>query len=153
MMARLRGSALVAAIIFLVLLATLAAFLARISSAQQVEAGLDVLGSRALYAARAGAEWGLYRALRAGSCVPGGQVAHPWPNPIPAAWPAFPVEGFTVTVLCESWPPADEGGTPVNLLRITATACNQPDGANGRCPNNGPGEGYVERQWTVSGSR
>ena len=151
MRSRIGGSALIAAIMLLLLLATLAAYLVHFIAAQQEESGLDVQGVRALYAARAGVDWGLYRALVNGQCNPGGSIARPWPCPTPPAWPSFAVEGFTVTVLCESTT-ADENGVTLNFVRLTATACNQPDGG-GRCPNNAPGEHYVERQWQASAAR
>ncbi len=148
-MKRTNGSALISAIMVLVLLSTLAGFLVHFASTQQMESGLDVRGSQALYAARAGAEWGLYRARISSSCVPGGTVARPWTDPTPASWPSFAVEGFTVTVLCES-SAADENGVVLTFFRITATACSQPDTTNNRCPNNTPGEGYIERQWQAT---
>lgn len=61
------GFTLVSAIFLITVLASLAAFVVVISGVQQATSTLDVLGSRAYFAARAGAEWGRYRLVNAGA--------------------------------------------------------------------------------------
>jgi MSHA biogenesis protein MshP len=56
-----RGFSLVSAIFLLVVLAALAAAIVNVSTTQHTASALDVLGAQAYQAARAGAEWGLYR--------------------------------------------------------------------------------------------
>jgi len=135
-----RGFAIVSAIFLLVILAALAAFLVRISTQQQIGASADVQGIRAYQAARAGVEWGLFQHLRNNACAasssftPGGNLA-----------------GFTVTVQCQGAVSNDENGTTLTIRRIVATACNQPD--SGNCPNNTPGDNYIEREVAVVAGR
>lgn len=63
-----RGFALMSAIFLLVVLAGLGAAMLTFSSTQHVGSAMDVQGSRAYQAARAGIEWGAYQALRSSSC-------------------------------------------------------------------------------------
>lgn len=70
-----RGFALASAIFLLVVLAALGAAMLTFSSAQHVGSAMDVQGARAYQAARAGIEWGAYRALRNNSCAGSTTVA------------------------------------------------------------------------------
>lgn len=127
-----RGFALLSAIFILVVLAMLGAAILHVSSFQQIGSALDVQGTRAYQAARAGIEWGLYRQLRQGSCAAASSFA--------STAPAF--AGLTVTVTCAAMDDAQGGPT---VFTLTATACNQP--ADGACPNTAnPGPLYVERR-------
>lgn len=139
-MRRMSGFAMVSAIFILVVLAALGGFIVSISSGQQVGAALDLQGVRAYQAARAGLEWGLYRQLRAGSCVGATSFA-------PAA---VSLAAFTVTVDCVAT--ADPGGFGgPTVYTVTATACSQPNVAEPRCPNTTTlGDLYVERRLSVS---
>ena len=58
---RSRGFALVSAIFLLVVLAALGAFIAVVSTTQQIGSALDLQGAKAYQAARAGIEWGSYQ--------------------------------------------------------------------------------------------
>jgi MSHA biogenesis protein MshP len=62
------GFALVPALFLMVVLATLAVVAVRIGTGQQQTVTMNLLEGRALAAARAGIEWGAYRALN-GSCA------------------------------------------------------------------------------------
>jgi MSHA biogenesis protein MshP len=133
------GFALVSAIFLLVVLSALAAFVVQISTQQQVASAADLQGVRAYQAARAGAEWGLYKHLGDPPC---------------AASTSFALDGFTVTVQCQGTSTNDENATPLVFRRIVATACNQPTGAApGSCPNPAPGANYVERELAVVAGR
>ena len=68
---RQRGVGLVTAIFLLVVIAGLAAAMVTVFTSQQAGSQLDVQGTRAYQAARAGIEWGLFRARQGGSCEPG----------------------------------------------------------------------------------
>ena len=127
-----RGVGLVAALFLLVVIGGLIAFLLRLSGLQHSTAALDLQGARAFQSARAGIEWGVYRALQDSSC---------------AASESFGLAGdlsdFTVTVQCIDTPYTEVDATVKHVYSIVATACNRP--AAGACPGAG-GQFYVERQ-------
>ncbi len=66
---RQRGFALVAAIFLVVVLSSLGIYIVRISNVQHQTVNVALLGARALQAARAGVEWGAFRALDADNCT------------------------------------------------------------------------------------
>lgn len=136
------GFAYIAAVVVLVLLATLGITVTRLSSTQQLTAAEDAMQAYALQAARAGTEWGLFQALQNGAC------AGTSTNDLRTA-----SGGFAVTVQC-SVKQRNEGiqsdGTTIrviNIFTITATACNAAS-----CPDNTAASkpGYVERQRVVT---
>ena len=148
---RARGFSLITAIFLLVILAALGAFMVIFTGLQQNTVQADVLGVRAYYAARAGADWAIYRALD-----PDNTIA-PGPPPAFAACPGGTLNTmggslspFTVVVSCvtPTGSPYDEGGRAVQVYEITATACN-----NASCPAVSPPSGYVERQIVVTVAR
>jgi len=120
-----RGVSIVAAIFLLLLLAGLAALMSTLSMTQHATSAQDVQGSRAYQAARAGVEWGVYRALRDGVCASSASL--------PAL--ADDLQQFTVEVKCTETS-TTEAGVSVTVYRIVSVATS---GALGR-PN------YVERQ-------
>ena len=144
MNARQGGFGVIAAIVILVIFAILSAALVRFSTTQQVTAAQDILSARALQAARAGNEWGLYQALGpAASCAPS------------ATLDLRAAIGFSVTVSCSS-KTFNEGesapGVPrvVTTYNIEAVACNSascPDATLAATP------GYVERKRLVVASK
>ena len=126
-----RGFSIAAAIFLLVVLAALAAFMVTVGGLQQTSSALDVQGARAYQAARAGIEWGVYRALRDNACAgatfsPGGDLSE-----------------FTVTVTATATIYRELTAADKTICQIVATACNQP--AGGICPG-AVGPFYVERQ-------
>lgn len=125
-----KGFAIVTAIIILVVLAGLGTFAASFIPMQQMGSAADVMGVRALYAARSGLEWGAYQVTQGGpSCLASSS------NTLPAT--ATSMQGITVTVTCDS--------SMAPLYKITSTACTQP--TSGACPNTtNPTSMYVERQ-------
>jgi MSHA biogenesis protein MshP len=135
-MFRDKGFATSVVVMILVLLAVLGTAIFSLSSTQQSTIVRDTLGARAYQAARAGIEWGVYRALNVSSCVASTSFA------LPGA-----LSDFTVTVLCSS-NPHTEVSTTVTMYAITATACNF---SGGSCPVASPSNpNYVERQLRVS---
>ncbi len=130
-MRKTQGFSLISAIFLLVVLAALGVAMVTISTVQHQSSALDVQGSRAYQAARAGIESGVFQRLQAGACT--GAAAN-------VALPAgTSLSDFTVTVVCT--PDADLG---VNSAVIQATACNIP--AGGACPNPAPNSSdYVQR--------
>jgi MSHA biogenesis protein MshP len=135
-MRRNAGMSLVMAIFILVILAALAGFIVSMATTQQTDFGVDLEGSRAYHAARAGLDYGAYQAVTNSSCVNGS---------INLALPAASFNDFTsVRVTFVNSPNHDEAGTLKTICTITANACNQP--AAGVCPNPAPGANYVERE-------
>jgi len=114
-----RGFALVSAIFLLVVLALLGSMIVAVSTTQQVSQARDALGSRAYFAARAGLEWGVYKALRSASCASS--------STLPAL--AGSAQGFTVQVACSASGPFDEGGATVMVYQVTSTASRGTLGA------------------------
>jgi|GEM_PF-227889 len=123
---RQRGFSIVSALFLLVVLAVLGAFMATFSSIQHTTSAMDVRGAQAYQAARAGAEWGIYQALRNTSCAPG----------------SLALDGFMVEVTCTA-SAYTEGETPVSVYAITSTAKSGQDGKFNR----------VERQIQVTVSK
>lgn len=142
---RQAGFGAIAAIVVLVVLASLAAAVVRFGAVAQSTSAQAVLAARALQAARAGTEWGLYRALTASggwtTCVNASQTLDLTTD-----------TGFRVTVTCTSslFYEGETGpGVPrsVRLFKIDAVACN----GTGTCPDNtrATTQGYVERRRQV----
>ena len=85
-----KGFGYIAAIVILVILSMLGISAMRLMNTQQSGMVQDVLSSRALQAARAGTEWGLYRALNGGNCTT-------------TTLDLMSQNGFRVTVVCSSF--------------------------------------------------
>lgn len=128
---RQNGFTLLAGLFILIVLASLGAFMVRISTMQHMSSAQDIQGSRAYQAARAGIEWGMYQALQNASCVLSTQLSG-----------LGGLTDFTVTVAC-SLSTYTEGADTVNVYDITATATSGVLGA----------PGYIERQLRVTASR
>src|SRR5450756_976018 len=90
-----RGFSLISAIFLLVVIAALGTFAVTLSTTQQQSAALDVLGSRAYQASRAGIEWGAYQALQGGGACAANTN---WS----AGTLAGTLSGFAVTVQCSA---------------------------------------------------
>lgn len=136
------GFALIAAVVLLVLLATLGIAVSRLSNTQQITSAEDAMQAYALQAARAGTEWGLYQALQNASCA--GNTTKKLSDVS---------GGFNVTVTCGVSPLTEgvqsDGSTAraINIYTITAIACNAAN-----CPDNTAAtkSGYVERKRVVT---
>jgi MSHA biogenesis protein MshP len=141
--ARGRGFAMPTAIFLMVILALLGVFIVRINTIQSGSLTLDVLGTGAYQAARAGTEWGAFQALT--------------PPVVPACFATTnltfagtSLAPFTATVSCVRATP-DELGVTQTIYQITATACNQLDAGTGQCPNTAAPTiaNYTDRQITI----
>jgi MSHA biogenesis protein MshP len=127
-------------VFILVILAFLGVSITFFAGTQRNAVVVDVLGSRAYQAARAGIEWGAYQALVSSSCTgaPGVNLTFPAGSSLAS---------FTATVTCTSTT-ANEGGSTITLYNIVSNACNVPTG--GACPNGATNSAtYVERQVTA----
>lgn len=130
-----------AAIIILVLLASLAAAIVRLTWTQQINSATDLAGAKALQAAGAGIEWGKYQAL-----VSGGS----W-NACGNSTQTLDLRstmGVWVTLTCNSTvyvegATADGSARQVRVYVIDAYACN----GSATCPDNAKSSSplYVER--------
>ncbi len=117
-----QGFSLVTAIFLLVVIAALGVFAVTLSTTQQQSAAMDVMGTRAYHAARAGIEWGAYQVLPnsavaggfAASCSGGAtsQVLAPLPNTL---------AGFSVNVQCAGTAHSEASAT-VTIYQLTSTA-------------------------------
>jgi len=139
----MHGLGAVAAMMVLVLLASLAAAIVRLGWTQQVTFGQDVNSSRAVQASNAGVQWGFYQARRGtwtGTACNGASQTLDLRSDL----------GFRVTVSCSSDlynEGEDSSGNPVTvrLYTVEAVACNGsaascPDAASVGTPH------YVERR-------
>ncbi|MES2325322.1 MAG: agglutinin biogenesis protein MshP [Pseudomonadota bacterium] len=129
---RMQGASLITAIFLLVVLAGLGVAMVTLSTSQQKSSTMDVLGTRAYLAARAGAEWGVYGVLQGGGACATSTFS------MPAG--AGTLSPFNVTVACATV-------TQFGIVRrqVTATACNQAGG----CGNASNNPDYVQRVVTV----
>ncbi len=112
-----RGFSLISAIFLLVIIATLGMFAVTLFTGQQQAATLDMLGSRAYQAARAGIEWGAYQILTPGT-ISCGTYAAPASNSV--ALEAAGLQDFTVTVACGSTAVSEASAT-VTIYQLTST--------------------------------
>ena len=123
------------AIFILVVLAALGAAMARFSSVQHVSYAMDVQGSRAYQAARAGIEWGAWQAINNPTnfpCPTSGSPIYTFSLP--------DLIGFSAIVTCTSYT-AHEGGNTITSYSITST------GSAGGSPGD---PDYVKRVITVN---
>ena len=133
------GFSLVTAIFLLVVLAGLGAMMVTFFTAQQQSSALDVLGSRAYQASRAGIEWGAFQVVQSG--VAGGAFATACqPGPTTQVLPALAgtLSGFGVSVACSATSHV-EAATTLWVYQLTSTA----KGVQGATPGSAD---YVERQ-------
>jgi MSHA biogenesis protein MshP len=106
-----RGFSLITAIFLLVVLSALGAAMLTFFTAQQQSSALDIMGTRAYQAARAGIDWGAFQVLQSGTgCVASSNVTL-----------GGTLAPFNVTVTCSSTS-YTEGGSPVTVYSIKSTA-------------------------------
>ncbi|HEX8610496.1 MAG TPA: pilus assembly PilX N-terminal domain-containing protein [Telluria sp.] len=137
---RMQGVSLVTAIFLLVVLSGLAVAMVTLATTAQTSSMLDVQGTRAYLAARAGTEWGVFQVTRAkGPCT---TLAGPLGTTTSTF--ALPADGglaaMTVTVVCTR---SVDNATQLPRYTVRSTACNGP--GNAGCPNPTNGLDYVQR--------
>lgn len=131
---RQSGFAAVAAIFLVVILAAMGGFMLTFSNTQQLTAAQDLQGTRALWAARAGLEWGVASVASCASFPEASKKALPEASATPATFDG----GFTVAVGCTDR--AYTEGSTIHIYTITSTASTGPVGSIG----------YVERSMTAT---
>lgn len=104
-----RGFSIVTAIFLLVILAALGAFMLTISTSQHMSSALDIQGTKAFRAARAGIEWGV-------ASVKASATACYATNPT-----TLTIDGHSVTVTC-TMNSYDEAGTTRYIFWLESTA-------------------------------
>lgn len=141
-----KGFSIVSAIFLLVVLAFLGTAMMTFSTNQQQTSALDVLGSRAYQASRAGIEWGAYQVLP-NSAVAGGfavNCRNAGGGAVSSVLPAMAgtLSGFNVTVSCAATAHSDASAATgtVWMYQLTSTAAQGAAGA----------ADYVERQVQAS---
>ncbi len=148
-----RGLGMITAIIILVIMAALASAMITFGTTQQLTSAQDVMSVKAWQAAKAGNEWGLYKALKSeagwesgAACTPSGTVGIAGTEQTKTIDLAMEL-GFSVAVKCSAtkFNEGEVHGTPVTpkeiiLYTITAKASN---GISVTSP------GYVERSRVV----
>lgn len=130
--ARSEGVSLLAAIFLLVVLSGLGTFMVQFSNAHHMLSALDTESARVYHYAQAGADYGTYQVLQAGTCESSTNLAI--------------AAGYAVTVQCSAEGPYTDAGNPFSLYTLTATACNAP--LSGACPGTPDGLTYAERRVT-----
>lgn len=143
-----RGFSLVTAIFLLVVLSALGAVMVTFFSTQQQGLALDVLGTRAYQAARAGVEWAAFNVSQTPQgtlwpgCSTGTTLSAANGNALGGT-----LAPYTVTVTCTvQASPYYEGTAAVFVYDITSTAT----GVNGAAPGS---TDYVERVINVKMGR
>lgn len=121
--ARERGSALIAALFLVIVLAALGAFAVKLGTTQQQTANLQLLQNRALAAANAGLEYWAYRVANDAVKPTCAAPAPPVLNPI--ANPGF--GDFTVTISCTRIASDAEWVYEVTAEAINSAAYGSPE--------------------------
>lgn len=109
---RQRGFTLVVAVFLITGLAVLGLFMVSISGTQHHTAMLSGLGAQGYYAARAGAEWAVHRALNGDGCN----------TTFAAGTLAGSMADYTVTVSCTSTTHSIAGDPSITVWSVTSTA-------------------------------
>jgi MSHA biogenesis protein MshP len=109
---RQTGFTLITAIFLLVVIATLSVYMLNMRSVQHQTLVYGVQGARAMQAARAGIEWGIYESIVGNNCV----TTNPAFNAPGAVISAFDIE-LDCTPSTHS-----EGATTIIVYQLTATA-------------------------------
>ena len=106
------GFTLITAIFLLVVVASLSVYILRLSAVQQSTLVYSVQGARAMQAARAGIEWGIYESIIKTNCTTANPVFNATGNAI---------SGFDIKLECA---PSThiEGTTPIIVYRLISTA-------------------------------
>lgn len=131
-----RGFSIVTAIFLLVVLAGLGAAMLTFSTAQHHSSALDVMGSRAYQAARAGVEWAAYQVVNSASNA---AAATTCATTFAQNSLGGTLAPFSVTVSCAAASHV-EGASTVWIYDVSAVACT-----DAACPAAVTNQNYVER--------
>lgn len=139
-MAAERGFSIVTAIFLLVVLSFLGVAMVSFSTTQHQSSAMDVMGTRAYQAARAGVEWAAFGVTNTASGVEWADCTAATPAKSFAAGDlAGTLAPFAVDVYCSSLAASEVGATPTDNIWIYDVAASATaGGASGD-------QGYVER--------
>lgn len=135
-----RGFSMMSAIFLVVVLALLAAGMAKFTLVQHTTSTLDLQGTRALQAARAGVEWGLYRILDPDT-TPSAVLPSCWAGSASITL-AQDLAPYSTTVSCSAVSTTEDSNN-ITTYRIIATASLGTAGT----------QYYVERQLDTTVTR
>jgi MSHA biogenesis protein MshP len=107
-----RGFTLIVAVFLITGLAVLGLFMVSISGTQHQTTMMAALGAQGFYAARAGAEWAVNRALNGQSCS----------DTFGAGTLAGTLGDYTITVTCTSTSHTIAGDPTITVWEVTSTA-------------------------------
>ncbi len=138
-----QGFSLVSAIFLLVVIAALGIFATTLSTSQHQASAMDLMGSRAYQAARAGIEWGTFQITQSATagtafitaCQSGSSI------PQPTMPSGTQLSGFNVSLACNA-SSHTEGSISLWVYQITSTATLSGTSVGSL--------GYVERQLQIS---
>lgn len=145
-MSRLQhGFSIITAIFLLVVLSFLGIAMVSFSTSQHQSSAMDVMGSRAYQAARAGIEWQAHYVVNSASNAAAAVPECAATTPLGAL--GGTLAPFTVSVHCQ---PASyvEGASTIWIYDVSAVACTEAV-----CPSASPGANYVERIISVKMGR
>ncbi len=133
---RQHGFSIITAIFLLVVLAGLGAAMVTLSTSQNQSSAMDVMGSRAYQAARAGIEWAAYQIIN-----------NPTPSTAASCAQTFAqgslggtLSPFAVTVTCSKISSAVTGDSLNYFYYVSAVACTAST-----CPGTPSDANYIER--------
>jgi MSHA biogenesis protein MshP len=116
------GFVLPSAIFLVVILAALGGYMVTLSRTSHMSGALDIQGSRAYQAARAGMEWAAWQVVNLPPVALPNPVPTPCPLPFPSSFtPTGTLAAFAVTVTCVRTA-HDDGGALVEVYQVTSTA-------------------------------
>jgi MSHA biogenesis protein MshP len=134
------GFSIITAIFLLVVLSFLGIAMVSLSTSQHQGAAMDVMGSRAYQAARAGIEWQAFYVVNSASNA-ANAVPQCGTNNLGAL--GGTLSPFTVIVNCAAASHV-EGANTLWIYDVSAVACTEAN-----CPSATPGQNYVERVISV----
>lgn len=107
---RQSGFTLVTALFLLIVVSLLSVYLINFRNVQQSTVVFGQQGARAMLAAHAGIEWGIYESVVNGNCAPNAFSA-----------PGTALSAYNISVTCSS-SAHTEGAVLINTYRLTSTA-------------------------------
>jgi len=128
------GFSIITAIFLLVVLAVLGAAMVSFSTTQQQSSAIDVMGSRAYQAARAGIEWAAYQIVN----NPSSSTAATCSNTFAQGSLGGTLAPFSVNVTCTST--AITGDSFTYIYYVSSVACTAAT-----CPGTPGNANYIER--------
>lgn len=125
---RQRGVSIIAAIFFMLLFSAIAAAMVTLTTTSNATSSQDIQGARAVQAARAGIEWGLWQVLNNPANGPPITAAAALPGCFASPANIGAIPGFAVSVTCVMFATEEETRN-VRIFNIVSTATGAAPGA------------------------